>query len=68
MCSILVPYKRISKYHLAGLTDNALPEDIDFYLFIGANQMVAKPLSRAKLMNPLQHFTAIAIATEKVKD
>ncbi len=63
-----VPFKRRSRYHLARITDNALPEEIDFYLFIGANQMVAKPLSKAKLMNALQHFAAIAMTTEKVKE
>eukprot|EP01035_Chromulina_nebulosa_P069568 gene69568-biopygen41157 len=37
---------------IIGLTGNALPEDIDLFVSGGANQVVTKPLSRAKLGRP----------------
>ena len=52
-------------YLIIGITGNALPEDIDLFVSSGANQVVTKPLSRAKLMDALHHLlpTAMAAAT-----
>jgi hypothetical protein len=46
---------------LTGITGNALPDDIDLFVSSGANQVVTKPLSRAKLMDVLHHFMPIAM-------
>ena len=47
-----------------GITGNALPEDIDFFVSSGANQVVTKPLSRAKLLDALHHFLPTAMAAK----
>ena len=46
--------------YFLGITGNALPEDIDFFLSSGANLVVIKPLSRAKLMDALYSFVPMA--------
>eukprot|EP01035_Chromulina_nebulosa_P032072 gene32072-biopygen20655 len=52
---------------IIGITGNALPEDIDFFVSSGANQVVTKPLSRAKLLDALDLFlpTAMTAAAER---
>eukprot|EP01036_Dinobryon_divergens_P028060 gene28060-biopygen22994 len=52
---------------IIGITGNALPEDIDFFVSSGANQVVTKPLSRAKLLDALHHFLPMAMAAEEEK-
>ena len=52
----------------AGITGNALPEDIDFFVSSGANQVITKPLSRAKLMDALRHFAPMTIAAENERE
>eukprot|EP01036_Dinobryon_divergens_P028820 gene28820-biopygen23482 len=44
------------------VTGNALPEDIESYISSGANQVITKPLSRAKLMDALNRFLPMAMA------
>ena len=39
-----------------GITGNALPADMDFFVSSGANQVVTKPLSKTKLMDALHRF------------
>jgi CheY-like chemotaxis protein len=48
-----------------GITGNALPEDIDFFVSSGANQVVTKPLSKAKLLDALYHFLPSAMAANE---
>jgi CheY-like chemotaxis protein len=48
---------------ILGITGNALPEDIDFFVSSGANQVITKPLSKAKLLDALHHFLPTAMAT-----
>ena len=57
---IIITIKMRSLSFLLGITGNALPEDIDFFLSSGANQVVIKPLSRAKLMDALYSFVPMA--------
>ena len=53
---------------IIGITGNALPEDIDLFVSSGANQVVTKPLSRAKLMDALHLLLPTAMAAEEEKD
>ena len=52
--------------HILGITGNALPEDIDFFLSSGANQVVTKPLSRTKLLDALHRL--VSVAEEDLED
>ena len=52
-------------YYNLGITGNALPEDIDFFLSSGANQVVTKPLSRTKLLDALHRLVSVAMAAEE---
>ena len=47
---------------VVGITGNALPEDMDFFVSSGADQVVTKPLSRAKLMDALHGLVPTAMA------
>ena len=58
----------ISIMVMVGITGNALPEDIDFFVSSGADQVVTKPLSRAKLFDSLHHFLSIVRAVEDEKE
>ena len=40
----------------AGITGNALPKDIASFLAGGANEVLTKPLTKAKLVNALQSY------------
>ena len=53
---------------ITGITGNALPEDIDFFVSNGANHVVVKPLSRAKLMDVLNRFVTVAMAAGEEKE
>ena len=60
----LVIFFNLVSYNL-GITGNALPEDIDFFLSSGANHVVTKPLSRAKLLDALHRLVSVAMAAEE---
>ena len=47
---------------VAGITGNALPDDIDLFVSSGANHVITKPLSRVKLMDALHRFVPMAMA------
>eukprot|EP01036_Dinobryon_divergens_P037530 gene37530-biopygen29716 len=53
---------------IIGITGNALPEDIDLFVSSGANQVVTKPLARAKLLDALHHFLPTAMAAAKEEE
>ena len=42
----------------AGVTGNALPEDIQRFKDGGADRVLTKPLTKAKLMGTLQEYSA----------
>ena len=42
----------------AGVTGNALPEDIQRFKDGGADRVLTKPLTKAKLMGALQEYSA----------
>ena len=55
---------KILPYHpslVIGITGNALPEDMDFFVSSGADLVVTKPLSRAKLLDVLHGLVATAM-------
>lgn len=56
------------KIFILGITGNALPEDIDFFVSSGANQVVTKPLSRSKLIDALYCLVPAAMAAEGVAE
>ena len=41
---------------VVGITGNALPEDIAFFKAHGADAVITKPLTNAKLLDALGHF------------
>eukprot|EP01035_Chromulina_nebulosa_P041231 gene41231-biopygen27893 len=41
---------------IIGVTGNALPHDIDHFIKSGANEVVIKPLTRAKLLDALSRY------------
>lgn len=44
---------------MKGVTGNALPDDIDRFVQSGANEVVVKPLTRAKLLDALAKYCYI---------
>ncbi len=43
-----------------GVTGNALPDDIALFIASGANEVVTKPLTKAKLMDAvIRHMTPL---------
>ena len=61
LCCTIEPWQ-------SGITGNALPEDIDLFVSSGANQVVTKPLSRAKLIDALHRLVSVAMAAEGVEE
>lgn len=51
-----------------GITGNALPEDMDFFVSSGADQVVTKPLSRAKLMDALNSLAPMAMDSTIIEE
>ena len=51
-----------------GITGNALPKDMDFFVSSGADQVVTKPLSRAKLMDALNSFAPMAMDSAIIEE
>ena len=42
--------------YFAGITGNALPKDIEYFISNGANHVITKPLTKAKLIDALHSF------------
>ena len=43
---------------LEGITGNVLTEDIDAFISGGANEVISKPLTKAKLLSAMDHYAA----------
>ena len=43
----------------AGITGNVLAEDIQHFISNGANEVIPKPLTKAKLFNVMQHYASM---------
>ena len=50
---------------LLGITGNALPDDIEYFISCGANHVITKPLTKAKLMDALHRFLPVAMKVEE---
>eukprot|EP01035_Chromulina_nebulosa_P069316 gene69316-biopygen17506 len=48
---------------IIGITGNALPDDIEYFISCGANHVITKPLTKAKLMDALHRFLPVAMCT-----
>lgn len=53
MCMVYVCSKICCYYLYTGVTGNALPEDIAKFIACGANKVLTKPLTKAKLFDAL---------------
>ena len=52
--------KRVLQYEsIAGITGNVLAEDIKHFVSNGANEVIPKPLTKAKLLSVLQHYASM---------
>mmetsp|Transcript_7422 Transcript_7422/g.11064 ORF Transcript_7422/g.11064 Transcript_7422/m.11064 type:complete len:551 (-) Transcript_7422:274-1926(-) len=46
---------------IIGITGNALPTDIDTFLMSGADEVLIKPLTRRKLLDPIQSYLLLKL-------
>lgn len=53
VCMVYVCSKICCYYLYTGVTGNALPEDIAKFIACGANKVLTKPLTKAKLFDAL---------------
>ena len=52
----LAVYEYIDGVWFSGVTGNALPDDISKFLEAGVNEVVTKPLTKAKLLGALARY------------
>ena len=49
----------LDEIHITGITGNVLAEDIHHFVSNGANEVLPKPLTKAKLLSALNHYGSV---------